>query len=313
MVDSIGNIEWSINGVNVHLPTIQHERYPKISQNNKGGAIISWVGYGDGKTRVQSLDSFGMKQWVDIGVNTFGTYGDINSMVYGCGVTNSYAAQRVDSTGDIKWGNGILLHADTTGGQFGSVSDTFGNLFVVWDELRNNPNYDDQYVQKIDTNGIIKWGNRGVAVCTLQTGYETYPQIASDGLGGAICTWFGDPNHSWNHVWVQRIYPDGHGVSGNPVQNEVSRRPDLKCYPNPYSTGVGIYYDLSSDDYVSLAIYNMLGQLVKTLVRQKQSSGRHEIKWHGDDDAGKPISAGIYFVTITYGRFVKSQKIIKLK
>jgi flagellar hook assembly protein FlgD len=65
---------------------------------------------------------------------------------------------------------------------------------------------------------------------------------------------------------------------------------------------------------VSLRIYNVVGQVVRTLVAEQQSAGRYTVRWNGTDDRGVSVSSGIYFYQITAGGdFGDVKKLMLLK
>ncbi|MDZ7268978.1 MAG: carbohydrate binding domain-containing protein [candidate division KSB1 bacterium] len=66
-------------------------------------------------------------------------------------------------------------------------------------------------------------------------------------------------------------------------------------YPNPFNPETRISYALPRDVHVTLAIFNALGQKVRTLVQANQPAGRHEIVWDGRNDDGQSVASGIYF------------------
>jgi len=69
-------------------------------------------------------------------------------------------------------------------------------------------------------------------------------------------------------------------------------------YPNPFNPETTISYDVSQKGSVTVDIYNIKGQKVKSLVSENQEAGKHSIIWQGDNDQGKQISSGTYFYKI---------------
>ena len=67
------------------------------------------------------------------------------------------------------------------------------------------------------------------------------------------------------------------------------------------------------DGYVSLVIYNVLGQQVKTLVDMPHSAGRYEVTWDGRDNAGSIVGSGIYFYRLRAGDGGLVKKMLLLK
>ena len=86
-------------------------------------------------------------------------------------------------------------------------------------------------------------------------------------------------------------------------------------FPNPFNPDTTIKYDLAESADVTLQIYNVLGQVVRTLVgSEAQNAGRYQIRWNGMDDRGVSVSSGIYFYQISAeGKFQNVRKLMLLK
>jgi hypothetical protein len=84
-------------------------------------------------------------------------------------------------------------------------------------------------------------------------------------------------------------------------------------YPNPFNPICEIEYDLPTECYVTLSVYNILGQKVKVLVDENQSAGRKSAKWDSKDEQGQEVTSGVYFYRIQAGNFVQSKKMILMK
>lgn len=84
-------------------------------------------------------------------------------------------------------------------------------------------------------------------------------------------------------------------------------------YPNPFNLSTIIEFSSSEKAMVSLSIYDLLGRKVKTLVEGEQSAGVHTILWHGDDDLGYVLPAGVYFAEFIAGEVRQSIKLILMK
>jgi hypothetical protein len=79
-------------------------------------------------------------------------------------------------------------------------------------------------------------------------------------------------------------------------------------YPNPFNPTTIISYSIPEQAVVSLKVYNILGQLVNTLVNEQQSAGNYKFQFNASQ-----FSSGIYFYTISTGNFTKTQKMILMK
>jgi len=84
-------------------------------------------------------------------------------------------------------------------------------------------------------------------------------------------------------------------------------------YPNPFNPETVIKYNLPEDCHVELALYNILGQKIKTLVNEYQSAGFKMVRWDGRDKEGNEVASGVYFYKIKAGRYVNVKKMAVLK
>ena len=84
-------------------------------------------------------------------------------------------------------------------------------------------------------------------------------------------------------------------------------------YPNPFNPSTTLRYGLPDDVTVSLVIYDIRGNLVKTFAPQSQVSGWYECTWNGIDDSGQPVSTGLYITKIQAGSFTRTIKMLYLK
>ncbi len=84
-------------------------------------------------------------------------------------------------------------------------------------------------------------------------------------------------------------------------------------YPNPFNPTTTIYYSLGKSEDVTLAVYNVLGQKIRTLVDRRMTAGEHFCQWDGKDNFGRQMSSGIYFYNIKAGSFSKTIKMIMMK
>ncbi|OUV01443.1 MAG: hypothetical protein CBC40_08130 [bacterium TMED80] len=84
-------------------------------------------------------------------------------------------------------------------------------------------------------------------------------------------------------------------------------------HPNPFNPYTKLKYDLPKDSYVSLTIFDMLGNVVNNLVNTNQSSGFKSVQWNATDNLGQPISAGVYLYSIETKDFRQTKKMILLK
>jgi 3',5'-cyclic AMP phosphodiesterase CpdA len=80
--------------------------------------------------------------------------------------------------------------------------------------------------------------------------------------------------------------------------------------PNPFRSTTQIRYALPAAARVNLAIYNLLGQRVATLVDERQPAGWHTAAWNGRDGTGAPLPSGVYFARLVSSENVRTSKIV---
>ena len=68
--------------------------------------------------------------------------------------------------------------------------------------------------------------------------------------------------------------------------------------PNPFSNGTRVEYDLPFDGFVEMDVFDLGGQRVRALLRERQTAGRHQAAWKGLDDAGQLRASGLYFCRV---------------
>jgi len=84
-------------------------------------------------------------------------------------------------------------------------------------------------------------------------------------------------------------------------------------YPNPFNPSTQIQYAVPSDANVTIAIYDLMGRKVRTLVNGNVSAGYHTAMWNATNDLGQPVAAGMYIYTISSHDYVAKRKMVLLK
>ena len=84
-------------------------------------------------------------------------------------------------------------------------------------------------------------------------------------------------------------------------------------YPNPFNRETTISYDIKDAANVRLAVYNVKGQLVRSLVNADQASGRYRVIFNGRDDKGNPLSSGIYLYRFSAGKYSSTRKMMLME
>jgi hypothetical protein len=91
-------------------------------------------------------------------------------------------------------------------------------------------------------------------------------------------------------------------------------------YPNPFNPTTTIPFRVWSlavgverPCHTALKVYNILGQLVRTLVDEGKTPGKYEINWDGNDDSGKEVGSGIYFYQLRTRDYTDTKKMVLLR
>lgn len=86
-----------------------------------------------------------------------------------------------------------------------------------------------------------------------------------------------------------------------------------QSYPNPFSNTTTINYTIPKDTHVRLAVYDVTGRLVRSLVDHSEQAGIHSICWDGKDDQGRKAPSGVYLYKLKLDNLVFTQKVILIK
>lgn len=98
------------------------------------------------------------------------------------------------------------------------------------------------------------------------------------------------------------------------MQNVIPPEFSLKQnYPNPFNPSTTIAYSLPTYGKVRLDIYNIKGQLVKTLLDQGMEAGLHSAVWDGKDMNNKAVASGIYFYRLSSPQMTQTKRMLLMK
>ena len=100
------------------------------------------------------------------------------------------------------------------------------------------------------------------------------------------------------------------GVDGNTIPDQFALYDN---YPNPFNPRTNINYDIPEATDVTLDVYNLMGQRVRTLVSRHHEPGRYSVSWDATNDFGSPIASGMYIFKIHAKDFVSIKKMLLMK
>ncbi len=152
--------------------------------------------------------------------------------------------------------------------------------------------------------------------CDTLTGSEIAGQVSWNGIQG-FETLRGDTIKIRWELYDAKLY--AFQFVDDPTLNagDDSQLPQTlslsQNYPNPFNPSTRIEYCLQKSGRVNLTIFNLSGQIVKTLLNQRQSAGTHTVEWNGTDTSGQPIASGVYFYAISADNSQIAKKMVLVR
>lgn len=106
-------------------------------------------------------------------------------------------------------------------------------------------------------------------------------------------------------------------VSGSDADNGDPAIPSINSmsqnYPNPFNPTTTIKYSLAKSGQVSISVFNILGQKVKSLVNESRPAGENTTVWDGKDSSGSEVASGVYFYRIHSESLDETRKMILMR
>ncbi len=324
-IDSQGNILWlSPNGTfGVHY----------LESDENGGCVMSGarsLGFVEPYGTIHAIiankiDSNGVFPWGIEGITIADTvyytdrYADI---CFNIDSSVSYAwrnslnqsnifTQTVQSDGSfmyIEEGIPITLYISQKGRP--DITSSGVDHIFVWPDTMNNGGL---YSQKLGFSGIQLWDTTDV-ILTSRDYYRF--TVITDQNGGIIVVFNDEP---FDGVFAQQVSRNGNLGEVLPVMNvgEASLSPTLftlyQNYPNPFNSVTAIKYELLKESYISIEIYNIIGQRVKELISEVQPAGYHTVVWNGTNFKDEFVVSGVYIYTLHKDDLTIAMKMLVIK
>jgi flagellar hook assembly protein FlgD len=84
-------------------------------------------------------------------------------------------------------------------------------------------------------------------------------------------------------------------------------------YPNPFNPSTTMVYIVPEHGLVTVAIYDVNGATVATLVQRDHDPGSYSVRWNGRSQSGEVMPSGVYFARVSHNGTVRNRKIVLLK
>jgi N-acetylneuraminic acid mutarotase len=174
------------------------------------------------------------------------------------------------------------------------------NIYAIdgWYSSSSGPIYDTVEVYNPITDVWTTGTSMPVAVAMLD-GYAQDDKIYM--YGGTYTT---HPNIGISDIWE---------FTPSPVSVETEDSAPLEFnleqnYPNPFNPSTSIQYAISNRQFVSLKVYDVLGNEIETLIKEEKPAGTYEVNWNAAN-----LPSGVYFYQLRAEDFISTKKMILLK
>jgi hypothetical protein len=151
--------------------------------------------------------------------------------------------------------------------------------------------YDGRQVCQGTYPSLVELGGWSGVVYAGQTPYDNFEGLYFD-------------NRQWTDVEEET------GEEERPREFSLSDN-----YPNPFNPHTRIQYTVSSrqTNPITLRVYNVLGQSIRTLVNDTKEAGTYEVVWDGRDESGTEVASGVYLYKLEADDFVQTKKMVLIR
>ena len=171
----------------------------------------------------------------------------------------------------------------------------------------------DQYISSLEgmINGrVLPWVQD-----SSSNNYEVWSNFEANqremfffiGTDGQIDTSFNitpyNPSNPDDVVYIKELILSFRGNDNSSLSTRVELIPEsftlYQNYPNPFNPSTTIKYALSNNGFVNVSIYNVKGELVKTLFNGPQNKGKNSLIWNATNNENAPMAGGLYIYSIS--------------
>ncbi len=321
MADSEGDTLWTRTFGNPDaFDTAPEDRFYDITKAHNEGYLITGKSETHGEDKDSYQDRFGYLINMDTNGDTLWTRDYLadrihdvhaisgggyllsgNIIEYDNFVENTNARViRIDNKGDTLWTNTIRGEEEDT---FLSAAETNDGGFILagYSESYNEDYYDEIWFTKINSEGDTLWSKASSMRGELRDIKQTED-------GGFLVAGFIGYSQSGNLAKFNQNITTSATPATEPVSFKLKQN-----YPNPFNPSTRISYSLERSSNVSITVYNMLGEKIKTLVNGTRNAGSHTVVWNGTDQMGAQVSSGVYLYRLTADQRSVTQKMTLIK
>jgi len=128
---------------------------------------------------------------------------------------------------------------------------------------------------------------------------------STEGLPLGDLNWFPDKKAEWEILQT--------GIKMKENDAIVKDFSLAQNYPNPFNPTTSIKFTLKKSGYIKLAIYDMLGREVKTLLKGKKNAGEYSVSWNGVTNDGLKVPSGMYYYRLESNSYKQTKKMLLLR
>ena len=180
-----------------------------------------------------------------------------------------------------------------------------GGFLILWytGETNGFPEID----AKLSSGGETVYGEDSSGTMVFSVSFDAQDEDVSYGR-------YPDGSDTW-----QQMNPTPGSTNTNLLSNDNSfySAPEYfslgQNYPNPFNPQTQFYYDLPKSGNIHLAIYDVLGKEVYTVLNGYQRAGKHNVLWTGINNKGLQVQSGIYFYRLTTDSEITTKKMVYTK
>ena len=217
---------------------------------------------------------------------------------FGAG-SNDIALMKVNPSGNLLWIKTFGGTGDDVG--FSIIQTADGNYLITGRTNSFNALADDIGLMKVDANGNLLW-IKIIGGNNADVGWDVI-QIAG---GGYVITGATDSFGAGNSdVYLLKFQPDINDVEDEFV---VSNFFLAQNYPNPFNPSTTINYQIPELSFVTIKVYDVLGNEIAKLVNEEKFAGKYEVAFDATD-----LPSGVYFYQLRADSFVETKQMILIK
>gem|GEM_PF-473726 len=278
-----------------------------IDNDNQGDIVFTSAGLGSDKPHIYFLEHDGSSDLTaTIVINEFLASNETccGSEIFGSGEDfvelYNYGTAPVNIEG---WG-----FSDSEGIIATTAPDTMippGGFLILWytGETNGFPEID----AKLSSGGETVYGEDSSGTMVFSVSFDAQNEDVSYGR-------YPDGSDTW-----QQMNPTPGSTNTNLLSNDNSfySAPEYfslgQNYPNPFNPQTQFHYDLPKSGNIHLAIYDVLGKEVYTVLNDYQRAGKHNVLWTGINNKGLQVQSGIYFYRLTTDSEITTKKMVYTK